>query len=51
MCAGQSLLGNGSYLDNISHLNIQLLNCILNSITNERIEFKVKVTFRLTVSQ
>jgi hypothetical protein len=35
MCACSSLLGNGSYLVNISQLNAQLLHCLLESFTNE----------------
>jgi hypothetical protein len=33
--ACQSLLGNASYFINTSQLNIQLLNCLLISVTNE----------------
>jgi hypothetical protein len=35
MSACWLLLGNDSYLVDTSQLNIQLLNCLLNSITNE----------------
>jgi hypothetical protein len=33
----QSLLGNESYLVNISQLDIQLLNCLLSSLMNESV--------------
>jgi hypothetical protein len=35
MSACYSLFGNESYLVNTSQLNIQLLTCLVNSITNE----------------
>jgi hypothetical protein len=45
MSACESLLGNESYLVNTSQMNIQLLNCLLNYITNEWIEFTNEVSF------
>jgi hypothetical protein len=38
-------------LVNTSQLNTQLLNCVLNSLTNKSLEFEVEVTLHVTVSQ
>jgi hypothetical protein len=38
--ACKSLLSNESYLVSTTQLNTQLLNCFLNSLTNDSIELK-----------
>jgi hypothetical protein len=40
-----SLLGNESYLINTSQLDTQLLNCLLNFLTNESLEFTNELSF------
>jgi hypothetical protein len=52
MSVYQSLLDNESYLVNTSQLNTQLLNCILNSLTNEcLIEFNSRINSLLLVRE
>jgi hypothetical protein len=40
-----SLLGNESYRINILLMNTQLLNCLLNPLANESLEFKNELSF------
>jgi hypothetical protein len=51
MYACYSLLGNESDLVNNSELNIQLLNCLLNSVMNELIEFTSELSYISSVGR